>query len=136
MNNLIINAYRHNSSGTAVLIMVHVVAGTVFVTIADNGKEIDKKLLEKMFDPFVCGNASRTRGSGSGLGLAIAARIVERHDAKLYVENDISGYTKGFVIQLGRSCRIRIQRCGRNGYEAVSVSEIAGELGMTKGGII
>lgn len=106
VNNLIINAYRHNSSGTAVLIKVHVVAGTVFVTIADNGKEINKELLEKMFDPFICGNASRTSGSGSGLGLAIAARIVERHDAKLYVENDINGYTKRFVIQLGRSTKL------------------------------
>ena len=115
MNNLIINAYRHNSRGTVVLIKVHVVAGTVFVTIADNGNEISKELMEKIFKPFICGNASRTSGSGSGLGLAIAARIVEKHDAKLYVENGISGYTKGFVIQLRKIYRIPMQECGRNG---------------------
>ena len=42
----------------------------------------------------------RTSGNGSGLGLAISAAIVEKHGGKLYVENEVSGYTKGFVIQM------------------------------------
>ena len=82
------------------LIKVHKKNGKAFVTVADNGEKIPSELIETMFQPFVCGNASRTSGNGSGLGLAITAAIVEKHGGKLYVENEVSGYTKGFVIQM------------------------------------
>ena len=82
------------------MIKVHAVNGNAFVTVADNGEGIAKELAETMFKPFVCGNTSRTSGNGSGLGLAISEKIVERHGGRLYMEKDISGYTKGFVIRL------------------------------------
>ena len=100
VNNLIVNACKHNAEGTNVLIKVHKKNGKAFVTVADNGRTIPSELIETMFQPFVCGNASRTSGNGSGLGLAISAAIVEKHGGKLYVENEVSGYTKGFVIQM------------------------------------
>ena len=58
-------------------------------------------LAEKMFQPFVCGNASRTSGNGNGLGLAISAAIVEKHGGKLYMKNSDGEYMKGFVIEIG-----------------------------------
>ena len=100
VNNLIVNACKHNVKGTNVLIKVHKKNGKAFVTVADNGEKIPSELIETMFQPFVCGNVSRTSGNGSGLGLAISAAIVEKHGGKLYVENEVSGYTKGFVIQM------------------------------------
>lgn len=100
VNNLIVNAYKHNGKGISVLIKVQAENGTVFVTIADNGEKIPQELAETMFKPFVCGNDSRTSGNGSGLGLAISSAIVEKHGGKLYLENRVRGYTKGFVIRM------------------------------------
>ncbi len=100
LNNLIVNAYKHNIKGTNVLVKVHSKNGNAYVTVADNGEEISKEFAETMFQPFVCGNISRTSGNGSGLGLAISAAIVEKHGGRLYMDNDIKKYTKAFVIRL------------------------------------
>ena len=100
VNNLIVNACKHNAKGTDILIKVQEENGKAFVMVADGGEKIPKELAETMFHPFVSGNASRTSGKGSGLGLAISAAIVGKHGGKLYVENEVKGYTKGFVIQM------------------------------------
>ena len=100
VNNLIVNAYKHNPKGTVVMIKVQEEKESVFVTVADSGEQIPKELAETMFKPFVCGDDSRTSGKGNGLGLAISAAIVEKHGGKLYLKNSKDGYTKGFVIQM------------------------------------
>lgn len=100
LNNLIVNAYKHNPKGTGVCIKVHSEGNKAFVTVADNGEQIPKELAETMFKPFVCGNDSRTSGNGNGLGLAISSAIVEKHGGKLDMKNSVCGYTKGFVIQI------------------------------------
>lgn len=101
VNNLIVNAYKHNAKGTTVLIHVRKENETAYVTIADTGEKIPDELAEKMFQPFVCGNASRTSGNGNGLGLAISVAIVEKHGGKLYMKNSDGEYMKGFVIEIG-----------------------------------
>ncbi len=100
LNNLIVNAYKHNLKGTKVLVKVHSKNGNVFVTVADNGEEISKEFAEAIFKPFICGNISRTSGNGSGLGLAISAAIVEKHGGILYMDDSVNKYTKAFVIRL------------------------------------
>lgn len=100
VNNVIVNACKHNRSGCEVLIKVHTDGGRVFVTVADTGELISEELVPPLFDPFVCGNASRTSGTGSGLGLAVAARVAEKHGMKLSYNTDIEGYSKSFVFEL------------------------------------
>ncbi len=48
---------------------------SVQISIADNGKGIDSKLMGNMFKPFFT-----TKTHGTGLGLAITKRLVEQHD--------------------------------------------------------
>ena len=100
VNNLVVNAYTHNVKGTTVLIKVHTENGTVFVTVADNGEKLPQELVETMFEPFVSGSASRESGKGSGLGLAISARVAQMHGGRLYLSEDIEGYSKGFVAEV------------------------------------
>lgn len=100
IDNLIVNAYKHNPKGTCVRIRVYSERGVAFVTIADDGNPIPKELKENMFQPFVCGNDSRTSGKGNGLGLAISWEIIEKHGGKLWMKEQVNGYKKEFVIQM------------------------------------
>ena len=100
VNNLIVNAYKHNREGTGVLIKVQSENGTAIVTVADQGEKIPQEFAKNMFKPFVCGNSSRTSGNGSGLGLAISGMIVEKHGGRLYMKEDIDDYAKGFVVKI------------------------------------
>ncbi len=102
VNNVIVNACKHNPGGCRVLIKVHTDGGQAYITVADTGEAIPDELVPSLFDPFVCGSASRTSGTGSGLGLAVSARIAEKHGAKLFYSTDIEGYSKGFVFEVGR----------------------------------
>lgn len=100
INNLINNAINHNEDGIRVLIRVTQMDAQVKITVADSGCEIPEKLREEIFEPFKCSDDSRVLKNGSGLGLAITKRIVNLHQGSILIENDIAGYTKGFVIML------------------------------------
>lgn len=100
INNLIINAYMHNENDAKVMIQVKRQEKYVYIIIADNGKTISKEQEENIFEPFVSGNDARSSGEGNGLGLAISRIIIEKHEGKLYITNNIRDYTKGFVVQL------------------------------------
>lgn len=102
VNNVIVNAGKHNRNGCEVLIKVHSEENGAFITVADSGEPIAEELVPTLFDPFVCGNASRTSGTGSGLGLAVSARIAEKHGAKLTYTTAVEGYSKGFVFEIAR----------------------------------
>ncbi len=100
VNNVMVNACRHNSAGCRVLVKVHTEGEYAYITIADTGEPISKDLAANIFDPFVCGNASRTSGTGSGLGLAVSARIAEKHGVNLWYSTDIEGFSKGFIFKM------------------------------------
>lgn len=99
ISNLIINAYRHNKPGSKVAIRLEENDG-IKIIVADNGENIDDDMKEVIFNPFICGDESRNSKEGSGLGLAITKKIVEKHGGKIFIDSNIDGYTKAFVIQL------------------------------------
>ena len=100
INNLIINSYKHNDNGAKVMIQVYRQEKYVYVIVADNGKAISKEQERNIFEPFVCGDTARSSGNGNGLGLTISKIIIEKHGGKLYINNNISGYTKGFIVKM------------------------------------
>ncbi len=100
INNLIINAYKHNANGIRVLIQVCRREKDILIIVADSGDPIPKEQQQNIFEPFQCGDAARSGESGNGLGLTISRIIIEKHGGRLYLKNDIDGYTKGFVAQL------------------------------------
>ncbi len=66
------------------------------IRISDNGRGIDKDIIEKIFDPFF---STKAVGEGTGLGLAICYRIVSEHDGTIDVESK-AGMGTTFVIKI------------------------------------
>lgn len=103
IENLVINAYRHNRPGSHVGVFLREEAAGISILVADDGREISREEEETVFDPFVSGDASRNSNGGSGLGLAIARKITELYGGSLSVERKEDGYTKSFVIRFPSS---------------------------------
>ena len=57
------------------------------VTVQDEGSGFDMRYAPKLFEPFQR-LVGPEQGGGNGLGLAIAHRIVARHDGRLWIESE------------------------------------------------
>lgn len=108
INNLLVNAVKHNANGTKIYVGLKDEYDTVRIFVADSGEAIAQELAEKLFEPFVMGDESRSSKGGSGLGLSVSKKICELHQGriKLVQNNDMTRYQldkiykKVFVISL------------------------------------
>lgn len=92
LNNLLENALKH--SGTKqITVAASLEPEFVAISVRDYGQGLSNENLERAFERFYRGDASRTRGmdGSSGLGLAIARAIVEAHHGKLEAGNHPDG---------------------------------------------
>ena len=96
--NLLNNVLKHNQNGIKVLVKMDAEG---CVLIADSGEKIPAEVKESLFMPFVSGDKSRQSKNGSGLGLSLAAKIMKKHGGSLWLEENVPGYTKGFVVEMG-----------------------------------
>jgi two-component system OmpR family sensor kinase len=82
--NLLTNARVHTPAGTTVEVGVRREGDEVVVRVDDDGPGIPPDLLERLFERFARGDASRNHTFGStGLGLAIANAVVHAHGGTL-----------------------------------------------------
>jgi signal transduction histidine kinase len=65
--------------------------GGVLISVADTGKGIDPKIVDRIFNPLFT-----TKSNGMGMGLAICRSIIEGHDGRLQV---LAGPEGGAVFQ-------------------------------------
>jgi signal transduction histidine kinase len=86
LQNLVQNAIRHTPSDGSVLILAHRGSAELEIEVVDSGEGIPAENLDRVFEPFWRGDASRSAG-GSGLGLALAKRIVETLGGTLQAES-------------------------------------------------
>ncbi len=89
LSNLIANAARHGRGGHGLKIEIgsrDTEAGGPAYFVRDHGPGLDPALAEQLFRPLA--DRPIARGTpGLGLGLAIAARAVERHGGRIWVES-------------------------------------------------
>ena len=95
--NLIQNAIRNTPADGSVTVRAQPAGDWVEVEVADTGRGIPREERERVFDPFVRGEAARPLG-GSGLGLAIARAIVEAHGGRIWLADSEVGTRVRFVI--------------------------------------
>jgi signal transduction histidine kinase len=85
VGNLVSNAIRYTPEGGRVWVTVETVgAGSVILSVNDNGPGIPAEDLPHIFNRFWRGEKSRSRASGgAGLGLAIARQLVEAQGGEI-----------------------------------------------------
>ena len=95
LRNLLENAAAYGSRASA---QIERDESEVRIVIEDEGPGIPEADLERVFEPFVRLEASRSRDTGgSGLGLAIARSIVRGHGGDIALENRAQGGLRATV---------------------------------------
>jgi len=102
LSNLVANAVQHARAGRALRIEIGcrgTDGGVPAYFVRDNGSGLDAALAAQLFKPLR--DRQGTPGSGGlGLGLAIAARAVDRHGGRIWVESEPGrGTTFLFTLQ-------------------------------------
>ncbi len=94
--NLIDNAIKY---GHAARVAAAVDADAVIVTIDDDGPGLTDADRERVFEPFVRGEASRSRETGGvGLGLAVVRAAVRAHGGDVTLTNRPEGGLRATVV--------------------------------------
>lgn len=101
IGNLLSNASRYSPDGARIDIVVAQVAGTVQISVRDEGAGIDAQILPHVFDLFVQGDQSLDRSQGGlGIGLTVAKRLVELHGGRIEASSAGPGRGSEFTITL------------------------------------
>ncbi len=86
--NLLDNAIKYSSAGSAVTLAASTDGGTVRLTVADRGVGIPRRDLERIFERFYRVDRARSRETGgTGLGLAIVRHVASNHGGEVSVDS-------------------------------------------------
>lgn len=102
--NLVRNALAYSPADTVVDVAVRSSESGALVTVRDAGQGVAADELEEIFDPFVRGQAARTKGHG--LGLYLARSVVEGHGGSLWVESGPADTTFFMSLPAGDEGRL------------------------------
>ena len=97
---LLDNAIKYSAANDTVTISIQKKHSAFECIVKDNGIGIAKKDLPHIFDRFFRSDEARTKkgAGGYGLGLAIAKKIVERHNGTIDVESTL-GKGSAFILR-------------------------------------
>ncbi len=98
LENIISNAIRYTQKGGAIELGVRKKGEEVVIWVKDNGRGLEKKDLEKIFDPFYRAG-TKVKGS-TGLGLTIVKGIVSAHGGRCWAESSGPGKGSTFYLAL------------------------------------
>jgi signal transduction histidine kinase len=85
--NIISNALKFNRRNGKVTLSAAEVDSCIVFRVRDEGRGIDKKEQERLFQPYYRIESDRKRFSGLGLGLALSKSFVELHQGHIWVES-------------------------------------------------
>ena len=96
IENLLDNAFKFTDQGTInIYLKNEEIKNNCVISIEDNGKGIDQKIISKLFTKFTTKSFQ-----GTGLGLYISKSIVEAHGGRIWAENNRDGRGAKFSFSL------------------------------------
>jgi two-component system sensor histidine kinase BaeS len=103
--NLIENTLRYTDSPGELDIQLIEEKNSILITFRDSAPDVDKDVIEKIFDRFFREELSRSREKGgAGLGLAICHEIVEAHSGHISASpSDLGGLSIQISLPRGDS---------------------------------
>ncbi|MGM2753335.1 sensor histidine kinase [Bacillus cereus group sp. Bce019] len=97
IENLLVNAVKHNNETTTVIVKLSQNANSFTLSISDDGKGMDEKTKELLFERYYRGTNTEESNIGTGLGLAITKQLVHAHNGTISVDSTLG---KGTTIIL------------------------------------
>lgn len=94
--NILDNAIKYTQNGGKILITDKKVLNKYTLTISDNGKGIEKDVINKIFDSFFRGDSSR-HTNGAGLGLTLSKKIIESHKGTISIKSQVNKGTNVII---------------------------------------
>jgi chemotaxis family two-component system sensor kinase Cph1 len=96
--NIINNAIKYSSKSNPPIVKIegHETSSEVIYSISDNGVGIDLSYYNRIYDLFKRMDNVRNY-EGTGVGLAIVKRIIEKHNARIWVESELGVGTVFYV---------------------------------------
>ena len=100
LQNLVDNALKHTPEGGKIVLELVQKSGLMEVRVADTGIGIPESELPYIFDRYR--KAGSRKREGAGLGLAIVKKILEMHQAEIFVSSrENEGTEFWFELQAG-----------------------------------
>jgi two-component system sensor histidine kinase KdpD len=97
--NLLSNSLKYAPVNTVVRVRAQVEDGVIHVLVSNQGPQIPRAHLERIFDKFYRITAA-DRVTGTGLGLSICKGIIEAHGGHIWAENLVDGLGFNFTVPL------------------------------------
>jgi signal transduction histidine kinase len=99
LDNLLGNAAKYSAPGGPIEVRIDVTEAEVECRVLDTGPLLTDEDLEPVFDPFYRSLMAQQRAPGTGLGLAVAKRIVELMDGRIWARPRPTGGAEfGFAL--------------------------------------
>lgn len=101
VTNLLENAIKYGHEGGKILVETYAKGDFVYVSIFNNGPNISREDINKIWERFYKMDKSRTNKISTGLGLPIVRLILSQHNQDIWVKN-IDGKGVEFTFTLSR----------------------------------
>ncbi|EMA6344468.1 HAMP domain-containing sensor histidine kinase [Bacillus cytotoxicus] len=98
IENLLANAVKHNNETTKTLVKLAKNKDSFTLSITDNGKGMDEKTKELLFERYYRGTNTEENIAGTGLGLAITKQLVLAHNGTISIESELGKGTSITII--------------------------------------
>ena len=102
LQNLLVNAAKYTPEGGHIWLATRRAGTTAEVTVRDDGRGIEPKDLDRIFDLFTQGEAEpgTLPDSGLGVGLALARSLVGMHGGRMTARSDGPGRGAEFTFRI------------------------------------